>query len=66
MLSDLTEGELVPVGLRGFGRHPGQRGQREADVPVGSAVPPPPEPAGTAAPHRHPGELQVTQVTVNL
>lgn len=62
MLSDSTEGDRVPVGLRGFGRHPGQRGQREADVPVGSAVPPAPEPAGTAAPHRHPGEPQVTQV----
>lgn len=56
---DVTERDRLPVGLRGFGRRPSQYDQREADAHVRSAVPPPPEPAGAAAPHRHPGELQV-------
>lgn len=59
MLCDVTEGDRLPVGLRGFGRRPSQCDQWEADISVRSAVPPPPEPAGTASPHRHPGELQV-------
>lgn len=57
----LTERNHLPAGLRGFGQSPGQRNQREADVPVRPTVPAPPEPAGTAGPHRHPGEL-LTQV----
>lgn len=59
MFCDVTERDRLPVGLRGFGQRPSQCDQREADVSVRSAVSPPPEPAGTAAPHRHPGELQV-------
>lgn len=57
MLCDVTERKHLPVGLRGSGRRPRQRDQWEADLPVRSAVPSAPEPAGSAAAHRHPGEL---------
>lgn len=57
MFCDVAERERVPAGLRGSGRHRSQRDQRETDVPVCSAVPSAPEPAGTAAARRHPGEL---------
>lgn len=52
----VTEGGCLPAGLRGFRRHPRQCGQWKADVHLSPALSPPLKPAGTAAPHRHPGE----------
>lgn len=59
MFYHVTERNHLPAGLRGFGRRPSQRDQWEAVIFVFSAVSSPSEPAGTASPHRHPGELQV-------
>lgn len=59
MFYHVTERNHLPAGLRGFGRHPSQRDQRKAVVCDCSTVSSPPEPTGTAGPHRHPGELQV-------
>lgn len=59
--SIVTERDSLPVELRDFGRRPSEHGQWRADISLRSTVPPSPEPAGTAAPHCHPGELLLIQ-----
>ena len=51
-----SEGNPLPIGLRGSGRRSGQSDQREAVLPERSAVSAAPEPGGPAEAHRHPGE----------
>lgn len=61
-LSDLlhvpvTEGGHLPVGLRGFRWHPGQRGQWKANIHLGPSLSSTLKPAGTAPPNCYPGKL---------
>lgn len=58
----LTEGGHLPAGLRGFRRHPSQRGQWKADIHLSSSLSPTLKPAGTAAPNCHPGK----DVNINI